>query len=227
MHLIRLAALALVAAFSIAASDAPHPNWTATIHVASDGAHVLGNPDAPIKVAEYVSYTCPHCAHFQMQSEAVMRLAYVQPGKVSVKVEHLVRDPIDLAAALLTNCGDPARFFVRHNDFLGSQETWAPKAQAASAGQRQRWGSGSLAQRMQAIAADFDFYSIVERRGIGRAEADRCLADQAMVDKLMQQRQAAIASGINATPSFTINGTVLDNTHDWAGLDAAIKQHLN
>ena len=29
------------------------------------GDVVLGKPNAPVTVIEYVSLTCPHCAHFQ------------------------------------------------------------------------------------------------------------------------------------------------------------------
>ncbi|MCX7286398.1 MAG: thioredoxin domain-containing protein, partial [Rhodobacterales bacterium] len=28
------------------------------------GDFSLGSPDAPVKIVEYASYTCPHCADF-------------------------------------------------------------------------------------------------------------------------------------------------------------------
>ncbi|GGC25024.1 hypothetical protein GCM10011371_10800 [Novosphingobium marinum] len=226
MRFFPIAAICAVAAISVAATDEPHANWTATVSVAESGTHTLGNPEAAVKVTEYVSYTCPHCADFQIESEAPLRLAYVQPGTVSLEVHHLLRDPVDLAAALLTNCGEPEGFFRRHNDFLGSQEQWLPKIQSASTQQRQRWSEGPVPQRMRAIAADFDFYSIMEARGFSRTRTNECLADEATMKKLLDQTQSAIESGVQGTPSFAMNGVVLEGTHTWQGLNQAIDAEI-
>ena len=88
MRWIRLAGLVAAALLSVGAGKprsapaAPHPNWLTTISVSPSGSHLMGNPAAPVKLVEYISYTCPHCAHFQQQSEVAMRLAYIQTGKV-------------------------------------------------------------------------------------------------------------------------------------------------
>ena len=50
-----------------------------------------------------------------------------------VEVRHLIRDPIDMTVAMLTNCGMPARFFGNHNMFLASQNTWIGRAAYAYA----------------------------------------------------------------------------------------------
>ena len=230
MRIVRAAALAAVAVLSTGAGkpaeNRPAGNWTATVTVAKNGAHVLGNPAAAIKVTEFVSYTCSHCADFHKQSDAPMKLAYVRPGKVSVQVQHLVRDPIDLTAAMLTNCGEPARFFTRHNAFMQAQAKWLATADSATAAQRQRWTSGPTKARMQAIASDFGFYRMVEAQGLTRAAADRCLADEAMMKTLMGQTEEAVALGVTGTPSFVLNGALLENTHDWPALDARIKSAL-
>ncbi|MCK9543989.1 MAG: DsbA family protein [Novosphingobium sp.] len=208
------------------AVHAAHPNWLTTIAVTESGSHVLGNPDAGVKVTEWVSYTCSHCAHFQRASEAPLRLAYVQPGKVSVEVRHLVRDPVDLTVAMLANCGDPKKFFANHHLFLQTQDTWLKAASRAGAAQQQRWANGPMAGRFRAIASDLGLFAIMERRGYTRADADRCLTDEAMTRRLVAERQAAGEQGVQGTPSFLLNGALLDDTHDWPGLEAAIKARL-
>ncbi len=222
---------ACVATFALFGSPAPSmaaakQNWTAKVTVAEDGSHLLGNPDAKVKVSEFVSYTCSHCATFQEESESPLRLAYVMPGKVSVRVVHLIRDPIDLTVAMLTNCGDPKGFFARHHAFLSSQDKWLPKAQAASEAQRARWSAGDIPTRLRAIANDFDFYAMMEQRGMSRVAVDRCFADTAMAKKIAEQRAEAERLAIPGTPSFAIGGELLDAVHDWESLRVAIDAAL-
>jgi protein-disulfide isomerase len=221
MRFIRLAAVAIAAAVSIAA--APHPDWTGTVSLGEGGSHVLGNPAAKVKLTEFVSYTCPHCAHFQKEGDDALKLAYVLPGKVSLEVRHMVRDPIDLAAALMTNCGDPKKFFGNHNAVLRSQDTWITVMGTASDAQKARWTAGTLGARMRAIAGDFGFYRMMERRGYDRPALDRCLADEAMARRLGAQTQDAIKAGVEGTPSFMLNGTLLAGTHDWPSLDTQLQ----
>lgn len=224
-RIVRIAALAAAALLSTAA-DKPAGNWIATVTVEDNGSHVLGNPSAALKLTEFVSYTCPHCAHFHKDADAPLKLAYVQPGKASVHIHHVIRDPVDLTAAMLANCGDSSRFFSRHNAFMQAQDTWLTKLSAANAAQKQRWTSGPMKARLQAISSDFGFYRMMENRGFTRTAVDRCLGDEAMAQKLMRQTQEAAAMGVQGTPSFALNGNLLQDTHDWQSLEARIKSEL-
>jgi protein-disulfide isomerase len=226
MRLIRLAALTAAALLSLGAAKpaaGPHPNWLNTVSVSPSGSHLLGNPAAKVKLAEYISYTCPHCAHFQKQSEIPMRLAYIQPGKVQVEVRHLIRDPIDMTVAMLTNCGPPSRFFANHSMFLLSQDNWIGRAADATEAQRARWSTGDNAARMRAIASDFGFYAMMERRGYDRPAIDRCLADRAMANRLAAQTAEASKLGVQGTPGFLIDDTLLAGTYDWPSLNTQLE----
>ncbi len=226
---LRAAALlvaAIVLPATLAAAATPRANWLAMSAVTPEGGHRLGNPDAAIKLVEWVSYTCPHCATFQKQAETPLRMAYVNSGKVSVEVRHLVRDPVDLAATVLANCGSPANFWRLHNAFLIGQDRWIVKMASASDAQKARWSNGGFSARMRAIAADFGFYAIMEQRGYPRAAVDRCLADEAAARRLAGHREAAAAAGVDGTPSFLLNGLLLTGTHDWQSLELQIKARL-
>ena len=37
--------------------------WSNSI-MATDGGHRIGNPEAEVKLVEFMSYTCSHCANF-------------------------------------------------------------------------------------------------------------------------------------------------------------------
>ena len=232
MRTLRIAALAAAAALlppgatGLAARPAA-TNWATTVAVTPAGTHVLGNPQAPVKVTEFISYTCPHCAHFDREAEAPLKVGYVRTGKVSVELRHLVRDPVDLTVAALTNCGTPQRFFRNHTAFLRDQERWLAAASATTEAQRQRWTAGAdNASRLRAIASDLGFYPMMERLRYARTDTDRCLADDAKMRIIVSQRDEAQRLGVKGTPSFTINGTLLDDTYDWASLETQIKSRL-
>lgn len=202
-------------------------NWDATF-AATDGGHRLGNPQAATRLITFVSYTCPHCASFETQSEGPLRLAYVQPGRVSLEVRHVIRNPVDLAAALSAECGAEDKFWGNHRAILRAQDRWLAAARAATPAQQARWASGTTGSRMRAIAADLDFYELLEPRGYSVAQLDQCLNNEAEARRIAETARAdAVRWEIPGTPSFALNGSMLPGVHGWpalqAQLDAAIR----
>lgn len=215
-------AAGLLALQSAQSWAAPKENWTAKVSVQADGTHVLGNPDAKLQLTEFVSYTCPLCGAFQRSADAPLRLAYVMPGTLSVRIQQVVRNPVDLAVALLIGCGNPAGYFKRHQIFLHKQDSWLARLDSMSSAQKSRWSAGNVASGLRAISADFGFYQIMDHLNYSRSAVDRCLGDMQTAEKLMAQSADAELLGIQGTPSFTLNGKLLENTHDWNTLNAAI-----
>ncbi len=221
--------LALLAASlpltAIAAPPAPG-GWAAAERVTPAGGHLYGNPNAKVKLVEYISYTCPHCAHFEEQSTAPLWHKYLPAGTVSVEVRHLIRDPIDMTAAVLANCGPAAKFLGNHAMFLSQQARWIRPVENSSDAQRKRWETGGAAQQVKAIAADFGFYAMMQGRGYSRAQVDACLADPALPKRLSAQTQAANQVGIDSTPGLMLDGAPLAGTYDWATLQPQIDARL-
>lgn len=226
MKTLRVLALAITAALTIGAAQYGARNWNQTTTVTPEGNHVLGNPDAQVKLVEFVSYTCSHCARFEEQADSAMRVTYVAQGKLSVEVRNFLRDPVDLTAALLTNCGPPSKFFANHTAFLRSQNKWIGQLTKAGPVQRQRWTTGEFATRTRAIATDFGFYEIMKTRGYDRPAIDRCLADEAKAQRLAQGTQAAQELGVAGTPSFMLDGVLLSGTHEWRSLWPQIQARM-
>ena len=225
MKLKRLVQAAALVATAALLGGATRVNWDAEV-VATDFGHRIGNPDAKEKLVEYLSYTCPHCAEFARQGEAPIKLGYLAPGKINLEIRHLVRDPVDLTVGLLVNCGETAKFLGNHTAFLNGQERWIGPMGDSTQAQRQRWTAAGAAGR-RAIAADFGFYPIMERRGYRRADVDRCLADEAEARRLAEiSAKEWDRPGVDATPSFAINGIVMPGTHTWPALERQIKEFL-
>lgn len=203
------------------------PDWTVTVEETEAG-HLIGNPAAATKVTEYISYTCSHCATFARSGDPELKISYVRTGKVSLEIRHFLRDPIDLTAAMLAHCGDPDKFALNHSAIMLSQDKWLAVAQRATQGQMQRWSNPDRAAARRAIASDLDFYELMEGRGYRITDVDRCLADSAKEAELVQAtRTYATDLGLQGTPSFTINGDVLDGVHSWPNLQSALDAHLD
>ena len=227
-----LAALCSAALLTAAGKPAPKPvaakaNWNAVVARTAQDSHLLGNPAAPIKLVEYISYTCPHCAHFAEESEAQLRIGFIAPGKGSIEVRNFVRDPVDMTVALLTHCGPPAKFFGNHSAFLRHQPTWPGTVERLSDGQRQRWTNPDFAVRTRAIAGDLGLYALMEARGYDRPALDRCLGDRALADRLAKgTKEAGEKDFVTGTPSFLLDGVPLSGTYTWATLKPQIEARL-
>ena len=227
-----MAALALVGASTLALGAnaqerlmKPGGNWAGMLQ-ASDGGHLFGNPEAERKLIEFMSYTCSHCAEFARKGDAAIKLSYVPTGKISYEVRHLIRDPVDLTAALLTHCGDEKKFGGNHEAIMYRFDEWMDKARNATQAQRSRWQFGTNSARFQAIASDLDFYEIMEPRGSRRADLDRCLSDEAKAKALADTSAADVAKyQLTGTPSFVLDGKLLE-AHDWPSLEKRLKDAI-
>lgn len=223
------AVLASLATVSIAAQKksalaAKPTNWGSAIELTDQG-HLVGNPEAETKLVEYMSYTCSHCAEFSRTGDVAIKTFVVPQGKVSFEIRHQLRDPIDLTAALLTHCGEPTQFLANHQAIISKQGEWLEKARATTQAQRTRWSFGTMPARWRAIASDVGFYDIMEARGYNRAQLDRCLSDQAKATALAEaSARDADALGIPGTPSFAINGKLLDGVHGWDALKPELEK---
>lgn len=219
----RLMALAGAAFVGIAATGTP---WHATV-TESDRAQTIGNPEAELRLTEFVSYTCPHCATFTMQGEPPLQLAYIGSGKLKMEVRSVIRNDIDLVATMLAQCGDSDKFIRNHTMFMLTQRSWLPVAQRANQGQIARWTGPDKYAARRSIASDLGYYALMESRGYTRTDTDRCLADQAVADRLRANTDADFEEfGVQSTPSFAIDGQLLEGVHEWRTLESELNDRF-
>lgn len=218
MTKIRLLLLSLLV-LPASALAAPAANWVNHVAMTPTGGHVLGNPAAPNKLVEYISYTCPHCAHFVEEASAPLKANYVRTGKVSVEVRNAVRDKYDLTVALLARCGDPKRFFGNHEALFANQSAWMEKIGAY---ERDAAKPAEQKAALRDIGQKTGLYALMAKRGYKPAQLDACINDaNAMKQVLAMTDEAWNKLKIPGTPGFTLNGTLLDGS-DWASVQAAL-----
>lgn len=210
-----------------AAPPAAPANWSATVTTSGIGAHVVGNPAAKIRLVEYFSYTCHVCADFAKAGSAPLKAQYIDKGLVLFEYRNLVRDPVDMTAALLARCGGPKAFSGNHRAIFAAWPTWIAKVQSASDAQTTSWYEGGIGQRARKIAADTGLAALMRARGYTAAQIDTCLDSAvAQAELTAMTNIGSNADNVRGTPTFFINGKATGVT-DWPSLktrlDAALK----
>jgi protein-disulfide isomerase len=197
-------------------------SWSETIADTPEGYYLMGNPAAKLKLVEYGSYTCSHCKDFSAEaSEEIKKI--VDTGKMSFEFRTYVRDPIDLTTALLARCGGKDIFYPLSEQFFANQAAMFEKVQGNEAA-FQSVDKLPAAQRPGAIAQIAGLVEFAQQRGISSTQAKQCLADTAAAEKLAKGVETANSQyQISGTPSFLINGALVDNVANWASLQPKLK----
>ncbi|OJY71277.1 MAG: hypothetical protein BGP16_11920 [Sphingobium sp. 66-54] len=212
-----LAALILLA-FATAAPAQSGRDWSKTVTLGSNGAFILGNPAARTRLVEYMSYTCPHCAHFAAEATAPLKAGGIRQGTLSIEYRNFVRDPFDLSAAILARCGGTAHFLANHEALFANHDAWIKQAQtyaAAQEGKPQR----DRAEQIADIADKTGLIALLAKHGLTPAAQRACLADQNALSQVLNLTAGAWDNkGFNGTPFFVLNGKPLTEVHDWTRL---------
>lgn len=221
--LLALAAAAMTGAAGAApatkAASAAARDWTRNVAATPEGGFRVGNPAAPVKLVEYASLTCGHCATFSKVGVPALMANHVKSGRVSYELRNYVRDPADVAAALLSRCGGAARFFPLSEAIFAAQETWVKALVALPQGQAAEVNALPPAQRFARLAALSGLESMAVKGGIPAPRAKQCLTDPKALDQLVEMNRVAQSRfQLEGTPTFLING-VKTSAHDWAGLE--------
>ncbi|MFU7529201.1 thioredoxin domain-containing protein [Qipengyuania sp. ASV99] len=208
---------------AIAAIPAPDgTNWGETITVSAEDGYILGNPDAPLKLVEYASHTCGACANFSATGKPPLK-EYVATGVVSFEQRNLVRDPIDVAVATLVRCGAKENMQVLSDQAWGNLEAIFANVNANGAAYEAA-GEMPVEQRFVQIAEAAGLIDFFAARGLSADQQRACLADTAKIESIINNSQTqAEELGIQATPTFLLNGRKLD-VNQWNDLEPLLQR---
>jgi protein-disulfide isomerase len=196
--------------------------WSDVIAPTPDGGYRMGNPGAAIKVVEYGSLTCPHCAEFAKESNEQLA-PFVDSGRVSFEFRNFVRDAIDMTAALVTRCGPPESYFALTHAAFANQTAMFDKIKAAGDPAFKAAVEQPDAKRFPALAQLTGLDEFAASHGIAKDKAAVCLADSATASTLAKGTETATKDkGIDATPTLFVNDEKLD-TPLWSDLKAKLE----
>jgi protein-disulfide isomerase len=205
-------------------------DWSSVFSQTAEGGFLMGNPNAAVKLVEFGSMTCPHCAEFDEAAMKPLTETYVKTGKVSLEFRNFVRDPFDVAASLIARCGGATSFFGLTRGLYGDQSNWIAKIQGADQAAMTQIQALPPQQQFGEIAKIAGFQEWATMRGLPAEKTSACLSNQAEVDRLVQmQNDAVSAYNIPGTPAFLLNGelvTIEPGSTPWQQVEAKIKSAL-
>lgn len=193
-------------------------DWSLVAVRTPEGGVRIGNPAAPVKLIEYGSITCPHCAAFSGEGAAALRTRHVRPGRVSWEYRPYLIFPTDPGVFMLLNCLGPARFFPAAEQLYATQRAWVGRVQALPAAEFERMQALSPNQQAAALVRAAGLDGFFRARGLTAAQINACLANRAGIERLAAISRHANEIGVHGTPIFLINGRSV-GTLDWARLE--------
>ena len=147
------------------------------------GTRSIGSKDAPIKVTEYSSLTCSHCAHFHKDEFATFKAKFVDTGKVELIFKEFPLNPPALDASQILRCMPEDKFVSFMTLLFDTQDNWAYKPEYKDI------------LRQNAKLA-----------GMNDADFDACLANTELKERIVADMKAASTKyKIQSTPSFIVN----------------------
>jgi protein-disulfide isomerase len=163
---------------------------------------VQGKADAPVTIVEYASMTCGHCAAFHREVYPTLKKDYIETGKIKFILREFPLDPIATAAFMLArSLGDDKRD-AAVDLLFAQQKNWAFTETPVEG-----------------------LEGVVKQAGIGQAQFESTLKDTDMQKKIVAIRdRAAEKFGVNATPTFFINGVKFSGEMKVSELDKIISE---
>ena len=144
---------------------------------------LLGRDGAPIRVIEFFSMTCSHCASFHANTFPEVNTRLIDEGLVQFEMRAFPLDGLALRAHAMARTVPGEKYYPLVNMLLKKQTSWASAADPIDALRK----LGRLA-------------------GISGAEFDATMRNRPLLESIVQMRQDALKDfNIKSTPSFVIN----------------------
>ena len=203
-------------------------DWSTIVTPTSAGGFMMGNPNAKVTLIEYGSMTCPHCREFDETGIKPLINGYVKTGKVAFEYRNYVRDAFDLTASLIARCNGAKGFFPLTRALFKDQPQWVGKVQKLPPAQLEALQDLPPNKQFIELAKLAGFQQYAAIRGVPVAKSTQCLTNENSVNQLVQMTGDATSQypDFQGTPTFILNGKMLDRVASWKDLESKIKSAL-
>lgn len=168
--------------------------------------NTMGDPNAPIHIIEYGDFQCPYCLRFWSETEPQLIEEYVNTGKVyfEFRAFPILGDESFLAAEAAYCAGDQNQFWEYH-DILFTN-----------------WTGENVGDFTQEKLIQY-----AEVLGLNVVEFESCLVEEKYKSKVEQDKAEGEAAGVYATPTFFINGHIVEGAQPFEVFKHVIEELLN
>jgi protein-disulfide isomerase len=145
----------------------------------------LGPAEAKVTIVEYASMTCGHCRNFHTKVFPDLKAKYIDTNKVRFIFREFPLDARAFAASMLARCAGGDKSLALVEALFNTQADWAfvktnPTPQ---------------------------LFEVAKQAGFTQESFDKCLTDQKLLEQLTAiHNRGEEVFGVNATPTFFING---------------------
>ena len=169
--------------------ETPNENGTPLTENISPSDWVRGNANSSVSIIEYGDFQCPACAQYH----PIVKLLEQEFGKdIAFSFRHFplaqVHPNAKAAAQAAEAAGAQGKFWDMHDMLFERQTEWAPKPSPTGT-----------------------FVSYAKEVGINTDQFEKDMDRDDLEQKIDSHYQTGIASGVNSTPTFFLNGVKLDN----------------
>ena len=154
--------------------------------------NTMGDPNAPIMIIEYGDFQCPYCLQFWRETEPQLIEEYVNTGNVYFEFRSFpILGPESFSAAEGAYCaGDQGKFWEYHDTLFTN---WTGENVGDFTNEK-------LIHYADSLALDMEVF-------------EQCLSEGKHKGTVEQDRAEAEADNVHATPTFLINGNIVEGAH--------------
>ena len=152
----------------------------------AEGDMTLGSAEAKVKVVEYASASCSHCAKFAIEVFPAFKAQYIDTGKVHYTLKEFLTPPQEVAAAgfLMARCAGKDKYFTVLDAIFRNQEEMF----------RTQDFRGVLLRIGQSVGMTADQFN-------------KCVSDPEALKALNARVERAVnVDKVTGTPTFFVNG---------------------
>ncbi|HET8985806.1 MAG TPA: thioredoxin domain-containing protein [Trueperaceae bacterium] len=197
-----IATVAVVAVILLAAIIIPRLGGgtapVATGNFDYDSQPVAGSPDAPVKVALFFDFLCPHCAEFGETVTPILKREFVEPGTAAIYFYNFpVIDPvISRSIGMVAECT-----YQQSNDAFLALEPILLRSRAdlASLGT-----NAAITARAVSLALQYG-------PNLDAAALNTCVSESATGPAVDADAALARSLQLGGTPSVLVNGALVSN----------------
>ena len=158
---------------------------------------LIGDPNAPVAMEEYTNFICPACGRFAAGALGNIMDDYIKTGKV--KMALYVFPPYELGRAAL--CGQEQNKFMEFHDYVFAHQTQ--------------------------ITQESDIRDMASNAGLDTQKYDACYNSDKYMDVVTKWNKEGISRGVDATPTFFINGQKLIGAQPFNDFKKIIDEKLS
>ncbi len=180
-----LSATALIATGWPALAQEDVKDLTALNTPPENGEMAMGPETAKVTVIEYASATCPHCAAFHAETFPALKKEYIDSGKIRFVFREFPLNDAALAGFMLARCAPKEKYFPILDVIFSTLQEWAKDPLAGLKG-------------------------ISQQAGFSAEQFDACMKNETVAKQILASRTSGEKFGVAGTPTFFINGKVLN-----------------